>query len=88
MVAHPESLSAIRSRIGAEQLAAESCRRIYETCCRLADEGVVPTFDRLMLEFDEPAMKSLLVGIDEAAQATGQPSADPGSVVERTWSRP
>ena len=30
-----------------------------------------------MLEFDEPALKSLLVGIDEAAQATGQASADP-----------
>ena len=30
-----------------------------------------------MLDFDEPALKSLLVGIDEAAQATGQSSADP-----------
>ena len=39
-------------------MAAELCRRIYETCCRLADEGILPTFDRLMLEFDQPAIKA------------------------------
>ena len=76
MISHPESLSAIRSRIGLECLTAAPCRLIYETCCRLADEEISPTFDRLMLEFDEPALKSLLVGIDERAQATGQHSAD------------
>ena len=30
-----------RSRIEAARLAAGPCRRIYETCCRLADEGVI-----------------------------------------------
>ncbi len=76
LLAHPESLSAIRSRIGAECLTAEPCRLIYKTCCRLADENILPTFDRLMLEFDQPAVKSLLVGVDERAQATEQRSAD------------
>jgi len=76
IVARPESVAAMRGRIDAEHIKNGSCRRIFETCCRLADEGVVPAFDRLMLEFDSPAMKNLLVGIDEAAQATGQPSAD------------
>jgi len=80
-LAHPESLSAMRSRIGSDSLASECCRRIYETCCRLADESILPTFDRLMLEFDEPAIQSLLVGVDERAQATGQPSADPESLL-------
>ena len=61
LVAHPECIESARGRIAAEQLTAEPCRRIYETCCRLADEGIVPAFDRLMLEFDEPAIKSLLV---------------------------
>ena len=31
-----------------------------------------PTFDRLMLEFDDPAMKSLLVELDEQGQCQGQ----------------
>ena len=88
LIAHPESIRGdSRAASASEQLAAESCRRIYETCCRLADEGVVPAFDRLMLEFDEPAMKSLLVELDESGQAKGQPAADPEVAVERIWSR-
>jgi len=76
-VAHPECFPAIRDKFGVESITNDSCRRVYETCCRLNGEGVEPSFDRLMLEFDEPAIQSLLVGIDETAQATGQPSADP-----------
>jgi DNA primase len=81
VLAHPESLAAIRSQISLDCLAAEFCRLIYETCCRLADESILPTFDRLMLEFDEPAVKSLLVGVDERIQATGQRSADPETLL-------
>jgi DNA primase len=77
IVAHGESLEMVRRQIGAEHLRDMACRRIFETCCRLLDEGIAPMFDRLMLEFDEPAMKNLLVGIDEAAHATGQATADP-----------
>jgi DNA primase len=77
IVAHPQSFPAIRDRIDLEHIVAPSCRRVYETCCRLADEGVEPSFDRLMLEFHQPAIQSLLVGIDETAQATGQVAADP-----------
>jgi DNA primase len=82
LIAHPECISVVRGRIGAEQLAAEPCRRIYETCCRLDDEGVVPAFDRLMLEFDEPAMKNLLVELDENGQAKGRPAADPAALLD------
>ena len=82
LIAHPESIHALRSRVSTEQLAAEPCRRIYETCCRFDDEGVVPAFDRLMLEFDEPAMKSLLVELDEKGQAKGRLEADPEVLLE------
>jgi DNA primase len=77
IVAHPESFAAIQASFDVEAITNHACRRVYETCCRLSDEGVEPSFDRLMLDFDEPAIQSLLVGIDETAQATGQPAADP-----------
>jgi DNA primase len=77
IVAHPEHFRAIRERIDPEHIFAPSCRRVYETCCRLDDDGVEPSFDRLMLEFDQPTVQSFLVGIDETALATGQPAADP-----------
>jgi DNA primase len=82
LIAHPESIELVRTRIGVEQLAAEPCRRIYETCCRLAAAGVVPGFDRLMLEFDEPAMKSLLVELDESGQAKGRSATEPEALLD------
>ena len=51
--------------------ARGSCRAIFEICCDLADEGIPPTFDRLMTEFDDPAMKNLLVEYDESGQSKG-----------------
>lgn len=82
LIAHPESIEMMRSRLDAERLSAGYCRQIYETCCRLADEGVSPSFDRLMLEFDEPAMKSLLVELDEKGQAKGRSTAEPAVLLE------
>jgi Zn-dependent M32 family carboxypeptidase len=35
----------------------------------MADAGIVPGFDRLMLEFDDARLKSLLVDLDEEAAA-------------------
>jgi DNA primase len=58
-------------------MPAGACRRIYETCCRLSDSGTVPSFDRLMLAIDEPAIKSLLVELDEGAQAKRTRGGDP-----------
>ncbi len=81
IITHPEIIEAMRGRIGSDCFTAETCRRLFETCSRLADEGVTPSFDRLMLEFDEPAMKSLLVGLDEHAQETGQTSANPEALL-------
>jgi DNA primase len=90
IIAHPECIESARSRIEIAWLSAAPCRRIYETCCRLADEGISPTFDRLMLEFDEPTVKSLLVELDEGGAAKGRPAADPLGLLDeltKTMSR-
>jgi hypothetical protein len=76
LVGCPESVPAIRQQIAADQLTAAACRRIYETSCRLSEAGVTPSFDRLMLEFDEPEVKSLLVDLDESRQSKGRSAAD------------
>jgi DNA primase len=77
LVGHPQCVAVVREEIRPEQLAHAGCRAIYTTCCRLADEGIPPTFARLMLEFDEKALKSLLVELDETGRAKGiiQPEA-------------
>jgi len=76
LIAYPESLPAIRRQIAIDRLTAAVCRRLYETSCRLSDEGATPSFDRLMLEYDEPEVKSLLVDLDESRQLKGRSAAD------------
>jgi DNA primase len=71
LVGHPECVAVVRDEILPEQLAHRGCRAIYAACCRLADEGIPPTFERLMLEFDDQALKSLLVELDETERAKG-----------------
>jgi len=71
LLGHPACMAAVRGEVGPERLPAGMGRRIYETMCRLSDAGTLPAFDRLMLEFDEPAVKSLLVELDEQGQAKG-----------------
>ena len=66
IVAFPDLLSEAREAFSAEQITEAPLRRLYEMCCRLADEGELPDFDRLMLEFDEAAMKSLLVELEQS----------------------
>ena len=48
---------------------APQLRPIVEACRRLDAEGTPPAFDRLLLEFESPRMKTLLVELDEAACA-------------------
>ena len=58
LMTHPECLP-FRARANlTDYLGKGISRKIYDACCRLADEGMDSTFDRLMLEFDEPADKN------------------------------
>lgn len=77
LLARPECLPAIRGQIQIEHLGTGLCRQIFDVFCRLADAGVNPKFDRLMLEFDEPAVKNLLVELDETSQSKGKRAGDP-----------
>ena len=79
LIRHPECLPEIRAEIDAARMAPGRCRMIYETCCRLFDEGIVPEFDRLMLRFDDPAIKSLLVELDEGGRAKEAQDDDPSA---------
>jgi len=82
LIARPECLPRARSRLGIEQFQAGAGRLIYETFCRLEDDGVVPTFDRLMLHFDEPAIQAMLVDLDETAQAKQRQTADAEAILD------
>ncbi|NLY00829.1 MAG: DNA primase [Rhodopirellula sp.] len=65
----PEYVVTAQAEIDPSELAFAPCRKIYQKLCELSDAGAAPTFDRLMLEFDESAVKSLLVELDETGRA-------------------
>jgi len=71
VITHPECVAVAMQRIRPEQIQDPISREIYALCCRLSDVGSVPTFDRLVTEFEEPATKSFLVELDEEAQRKG-----------------
>jgi len=77
LLAHPECLPSVREQLSMEYIGTGMCRKIYDICCRLADAGVEASFGRLMLEFDEPAVKNLLVELDEISQSKGRRATDP-----------
>jgi DNA primase len=74
----PDSIRAMAEEIRADSLTAEHLRLVYARCCELAAAGVAPSFDRLMIEFDDERIKSLLVDVEEQARLKSVASAAPG----------
>jgi DNA primase len=82
LIQYPKCMATARAAVAAERIASPACRRIYEACCRLSDAGTEPSFEKLMLEFDQPAMQSLLVELDENGHAKGGPATDPEALIK------
>ena len=77
LLRRPELLAQAREHVQPEHLAFPPARRIYARACAMANEGITPTFDRLMLEFEDARSKAVLVDLDEGATAkeTDNPEA-------------
>ncbi|MEK6250289.1 MAG: hypothetical protein N2C12_19045, partial [Planctomycetales bacterium] len=71
LIQRPETASTIAESITPEQLVDPVCRQVLAKCHELSSAGETPNFDRLLLEFDDPAMKNLLVELDERGQDRG-----------------
>ncbi|MFP6693281.1 MAG: DNA primase [Pirellulales bacterium] len=67
----PESIAKMAESIRPDQLADPVARALYAECCRLANEGIQPALDRLLLQFDDPALKNLLVELDQRGRDRG-----------------
>lgn len=64
----PEYFERISVSIRPEQIAHPQARAIYQKCRQLAHSGVLPDFQRLLLEFEDQLIKTLLVDLDERAR--------------------
>jgi DNA primase len=84
LIQHPALLPKVREQITSERITNDMCRQVFDACCHLADEGTEPTYERLMLEFDDSAIKNLLVSVEEKSSARG--SVDPDTLFDQ-WIR-
>jgi DNA primase len=74
LLAAPKILEHLAGSVKASQLVAPLARQVYQRALELHAAGVIPDFARLLLEFDEPQVKNLLVELDE--QARLKPNAE------------
>jgi DNA primase len=66
LILEPHFINRIAEVVEPTALASPAARLIYETCCRLVGSGKPCEFNRLMIEFDDPGLKNLLVSLDES----------------------
>lgn len=68
LLAAPEFYERISAAVGVEQLAHPHARAILQKAATLARSGVLPEFQRLLLEFEDQVIRTLLVDLDERAR--------------------
>jgi len=67
----PECIAQVAAAVKPEDVASSTCRAVLLKCLELTEQGVSPCFDRLLLEFDQPQLKSVLVECDMQGEAKG-----------------
>jgi DNA primase len=76
ILALPDACHVLFEEIDPEDLHSPAAQRLYSRARELTDEGITPSFDRLMLEAEDPNYKSLLISLDERVQEKqGDPAA-------------
>jgi DNA primase len=64
----PDHVPRVLDIVRPSDLSSPACRAILERCQDLREADVPADFDRLMLEFDDPRIKNLIVEFDEGAR--------------------
>jgi DNA primase len=75
---HPELSEKAEMELPVEEIQSLAARIVYGTFCRLARDGDVPEFGRVLAEIEDPALKSLLVELDERAGAKASHALEDG----------
>jgi DNA primase len=61
----PEHVAELQTLLAVDRLRHPGHRAILEASYRIHDTGLLPDFDRLMLEFDDARAKNFLIDLDE-----------------------
>lgn len=76
LILDPSYTTRLQEAIQPAAISSPAARAIFVACCRLAEQGDSQDFGRLLAEFDDPAMKNLLVVLDESAATKANADRD------------
>jgi DNA primase len=83
-LSEPSIVGTLSRRLPAGSLRDASLRAILQVAYDLAAEGVTPSFDRVVLRLDDPALKALAVSLlDPIDERMPLPGSKPAPVPER-----
>lgn len=72
-----DALAELRTVVDVDMhLPSPAAKLLFSLACQLADDGEAFDFDRLMLELESPALKSLLVDLDDRGRAKDAQTLD------------
>ncbi|MEX0978471.1 MAG: toprim domain-containing protein, partial [Pirellulales bacterium] len=72
----PQTIEQLAGAIQVAQIVGEGCRSVFSQCVELWAAGILPDFERLLLEIDDPAIKNLLVELDESGRGKNRAEAE------------
>jgi DNA primase len=67
----PAAMDRVWGGVEPARWPAGACRQVFARCGELWSAGILPDFARLLLEFDDPGVKNLLVELDESGRGKG-----------------
>ena len=76
LMLRPDSVPAMLEQVASSSLQTETARQLYEKYADLEAQGVHADLNRLLDEYEDAAMKSLLAGLDEEAHRKAESDFD------------
>ena len=72
----PHLFGEAASVIQPAQIVSDSCRAVFSQCAQLHAAEILPDYERLLLEIDDPGVKNLLVELDVHGRSKGGADAE------------
>jgi hypothetical protein len=72
----PHLFGEAASVIQPAQIVSGSCRAVFSQCAQLHAAEILPDYERLLLEIDDPVVKNLLVELDVHGRSKGAADAE------------
>jgi DNA primase len=83
VLSDPLAVDVLRSQITVDDFKHENYRRLLGICFRLSEEGVSPSYEKVMSAAEDSDLKRLVVTLEDAARTKAQKLRLDGAVEER-----